>query len=54
MERVWSVVGTSATDKDGSSGPLMDLVEDLKPCTLEHFHVPLLLSPFSSTTYRGS
>ncbi|KAG2274816.1 hypothetical protein Bca4012_045182 [Brassica carinata] len=33
MEKVWSVVGTSATDKDGSSGPLMDLVEDLKPWT---------------------
>lgn len=81
---VWSTVGTSATDKDGRSGPLMDLVEDLKPGTyrisfntgkylpggffpyvsiafevkesqkLEHFHVPLLISPFSFTTYRGS
>ncbi|CAN7067253.1 unnamed protein product, partial [Brassica rapa subsp. trilocularis] len=44
---VWSVVGTSTTDKDGRSWPLMDLVEDLKPGT-EHFHVPLLLSPFFS------
>lgn len=81
---VWSIVGTSATDKDGRSGPLMDLVEALHPGTyrisfntgkycpggffpyvsiafevtesqkLEHFHVPLLLSPFSFTTYRGS
>ncbi|CAN8253151.1 unnamed protein product [Cochlearia groenlandica] len=81
---VWSVVGTSATDKDGRSGPLMDLVEALNPGTYritfntskycpggffpyvsiafevtesqkwEHFHVPLLLSPFSFTTYRGS
>lgn len=80
----WSMVGTSATDKDGRSGPLMDLVEALKPGTYrisfntgkycpggffpyvsiafevtesqkwEHFHVPLLLSPFSFTTYRGS
>ena len=74
----WSMVGTSATDKDGRSGPLMDLVEALKPGTYrisfntgkycpggffpyvsiafevtesqkwEHFHVPLLLSPFFS------
>ncbi|KAL1217565.1 Uric acid degradation bifunctional protein TTL [Cardamine amara subsp. amara] len=81
---VWSSVGTSATDKDGRSGPLMDLVEALNPGTyrisfntakylpggffpyvsiafevkesqkLEHFHVPLLVSPFSFTTYRGS
>uniref|UniRef100_A0A1J3F959 Uric acid degradation bifunctional protein TTL n=1 Tax=Noccaea caerulescens TaxID=107243 RepID=A0A1J3F959_NOCCA len=81
---VWSIVGTSATDKDGRSGPLMDLVEALSPGTYrisfntgkycpggffpyvsiafevtesqkwEHFHVPLLLSPFSFTTYRGS
>lgn len=81
---VWSIVGTSATDKDGRSGPLMDLVEALNPGTYrisfntakycpggffpyvsiafevtesqkwEHFHVPLLLSPFSFTTYRGS
>ncbi|XP_023645067.1 uric acid degradation bifunctional protein TTL isoform X2 [Capsella rubella] len=81
---VWSIMGTSATDKDGRSGPLMDLVEALKPGTYrisfntakycpgcffpyvsivfqvtesqkwEHFHVPLLLSPFSFTTYRGS
>lgn len=80
----WSTVGTSATDKDGRSGQLMDLVEALKPGTYrisfntgkycpggffpyvsiafevtesqkwEHFHVPLLLSPFSFTTYRGS
>ena len=80
----WSMVGTSATDKDGRSGQLMDLVESLNPGTyrisfntgkycpggffpyvsiafevtesqkLEHFHVPLLLSPFSFTTYRGS
>ncbi|ESQ42568.1 hypothetical protein EUTSA_v10014126mg [Eutrema salsugineum] len=80
----WSIVGTSATDKDGRSGPLMDLVEALNPGTYrisfntakycpggffpyvsiafevtesqkwEHFHVPLLLSPFSFTTYRGS
>ncbi|KAJ0246007.1 Uric acid degradation bifunctional protein TTL [Hirschfeldia incana] len=80
----WSMVGTSATDKDGRSGQLMDLVEALKPGTYrisfntgkycpggffpyvsiafevsesqkwEHFHVPLLLSPFSFTTYRGS
>ncbi|CAH8357188.1 unnamed protein product [Eruca vesicaria subsp. sativa] len=27
----WSMVGTSATDKDGRSGQLMDLVETLKP-----------------------
>ncbi|CAH8388176.1 unnamed protein product [Eruca vesicaria subsp. sativa] len=27
----WSMVGTSATDKDGRSGQLMDLVEALKP-----------------------
>lgn len=81
---IWSSVGTSATDKDGRSGPLMDLVEALNPGTYrisfntakycpgcffpfvsivfqvtesqkwEHFHVPLLLSPFSFTTYRGS
>ncbi|KFK27350.1 uric acid degradation bifunctional protein ttl [Arabis alpina] len=81
---VWSSIGTSATDKDGRSGPLMGLVEALNPGTyrisfntakycpggffpyvaivfevtesqkLEHFHVPLLLSPFSFTTYRGS
>ncbi|AED97018.1 unnamed protein product [Arabidopsis thaliana] len=81
---VWSSVGTSATDRDGRSGPLMDLVDALNPGTYrisfdtakyspgcffpyvsivfqvtesqkwEHFHVPLLLAPFSFSTYRGS
>ncbi|KAI9181205.1 hypothetical protein LWI28_012496 [Acer negundo] len=80
----WVSLGSSATDKDGRSGQLMSIVEDLNPgfyrisfntgkyCPAgffpyvsivfeiresqnqEHFHVPLLLSPFSFSTYRGS
>nr|AKF43387.1 transthyretin-like S-allantoin synthase protein [Hypseocharis bilobata] len=80
----WVLEGFSTTDKDGRSGQLMSIVDELKPgiyrvsfntgkycpggffpCVtlvfeiretqkLEHFHVPLLLSPFSFTTYRGS
>ncbi|KAL5795169.1 hypothetical protein ACOSP7_003763 [Xanthoceras sorbifolium] len=80
----WVTLGSSATDKDGRSGQLMSMMEDVKPgfyrisfntgkyCPAgffpyvsivfeiresqkrEHFHVPLLLSPFSFSTYRGS
>ncbi|XP_031405992.1 uric acid degradation bifunctional protein TTL isoform X2 [Punica granatum] len=80
----WDLLGSSTTDKDGRSGPLMKIVDAVDPglyrisfntgkyCPsgffpfvsivfeiretqkLEHFHVPLLLSPFSFTTYRGS
>ncbi|CAH9097867.1 unnamed protein product [Cuscuta epithymum] len=80
----WILQGSSATDKDGRSGHLMRLVDDLDPGVYrisfntgkynpdgffpfvsivfeiresqksEHFHVPLLLSPFSFSTYRGS
>ncbi|KAF8102533.1 hypothetical protein N665_0198s0233 [Sinapis alba] len=83
---VWNdtTTTTTTTDKDGRSGPLVDLVEDLKPGTYrisfntgkyspggffpyisiafevresqkwEHFHVQMLLSPFSFSTNRGS
>nr|XP_043621877.1 uric acid degradation bifunctional protein TTL isoform X2 [Erigeron canadensis] len=80
----WITQGSSTTDKDGRSGQLMKVVNDLSPgvyrisfntgkynpnCFFpyvsivfevkesqktEHFHVPLLLSPFSFSTYRGS
>ncbi|XP_009594715.1 uric acid degradation bifunctional protein TTL isoform X1 [Nicotiana tomentosiformis] len=80
----WKVLGSSATDKDGRSGQLMNMVEALAPGIYrisfntgeyipdgffpyvsivfeiresqkwDHFHVPLLLSPFSFSTYRGS
>lgn len=92
----WTLLGSSITDNDGRSGPLMPIVDHIPagmyritfntgkyytkmgaampgsetksgfyPCvsivfeikpfqTLEHFHVPVLLSPFSFTTYRGS
>ncbi|KAJ9565443.1 hypothetical protein OSB04_001409 [Centaurea solstitialis] len=80
----WMVLGSSMTDKDGRSGQLMKIVNDLSPGVYrisfntgkynpngffpfvsivfevkesqkaEHFHVPLLLSPFSFSTYRGS
>ncbi|XP_044492524.1 uric acid degradation bifunctional protein TTL isoform X2 [Mangifera indica] len=80
----WVIQGSSTTDKDGRSGPLMSILEDLNPGFYritfntgayfpegffpyvsivfeikesqrrEQFHVPLLLSPFSFTTYRGS
>ncbi|XP_074325345.1 uric acid degradation bifunctional protein TTL isoform X2 [Apium graveolens] len=80
----WTFQGSSTTDKDGRSGPLMTIVDALNPGIyrisfntgkynpdgffpfvsivfeiresqkLEHFHVPLLLSPFSYSTYRGS
>ncbi|GJS00015.1 uric acid degradation bifunctional protein TTL isoform X1 [Tanacetum coccineum] len=80
----WIVQGSSTTDKDGRSGQLMKVVDDLSPGVYrisfntgkynpngffpfvsivfevkesqktEHFHVPLLLSPFSFSTYRGS
>ncbi|XP_076956233.1 uric acid degradation bifunctional protein TTL-like isoform X2 [Bidens hawaiensis] len=80
----WITQGSSVTDKDGRSGQLMKMVNDLTPGVyrisfntgkynpngffpfvtivfvvkesqkMEHFHVPLLLSPFSFSTYRGS
>ncbi|CAN4110527.1 unnamed protein product [Withania somnifera] len=80
----WILLGASATDKDGRSGQLMNMVEALIPGLYrinfntgkynpdgffpyvsivfeiresqkwDHFHVPLLLSPFSLSTYRGS
>lgn len=80
----WILHGSSTTDKDGRSGQLMKVVNDLSPGVYrisfntgkynpngffpyvsivfevkesqknEHFHVPLLLSPFSFSTYRGS
>ncbi|PIN01842.1 Transthyretin [Handroanthus impetiginosus] len=80
----WKLQGSSATDKDGRSGQLMNMVNALNPGIYrisfntgkynpegffpyvsivfevrdsqkwEHFHVPLLLSPFSLSTYRGS
>ncbi|XP_073291349.1 uric acid degradation bifunctional protein TTL-like isoform X2 [Primulina huaijiensis] len=82
--RNWKLQGSSTTDKDGRSGQLMKMVDNLNPGIyqisfntgkynpagffpyvsivfevrdsqkLEHFHVPLLLSPFSFSTYRGS
>ncbi|XP_008796303.2 uric acid degradation bifunctional protein TTL-like isoform X2 [Phoenix dactylifera] len=80
----WMSVGSSVTNTDGRSGPLMDIVDYITPGFYrisfntgkyvpsgffpyvsiafevrenqrsEHFHVPLLYSPFSFTTYRGS
>eukprot|EP00262_Sarcandra_glabra_P001701 TRINITY_DN11825_c0_g1_i1.p1 TRINITY_DN11825_c0_g1~~TRINITY_DN11825_c0_g1_i1.p1 ORF type:complete len:348 (+),score=54.11 TRINITY_DN11825_c0_g1_i1:90-1046(+) len=80
----WVFLGSSVTDSDGRSGPLMGIIDDIAPGMyrisfntekyspggfypyvsivfeikdtqrLEHFHVPLLLSPFSFSTYRGS
>ncbi|KAJ8748340.1 hypothetical protein K2173_001759 [Erythroxylum novogranatense] len=80
----WILQGSSTTNTDGRSGPLMGITDVVNPgiyrisfntgkyCpsgffpyvsivfeikesqNREHFHVPLLLSPFSFTTYRGS
>ncbi|XP_072961508.1 uric acid degradation bifunctional protein TTL isoform X2 [Typha angustifolia] len=80
----WLLLGSSVTNSDGRSGPLMDIADSINPGfyrisfntgkyapsgffpyvsivfevrenqRLEHFHVPLLHSPFSFTTYRGS
>ncbi|MCO5564764.1 hypothetical protein L7F22_018432 [Adiantum nelumboides] len=86
----WISIGSSVTDADGRSGPLMapsntvmsgrykltfdtskyfqnlddttecfypyvSVVFEIKPAQVtQHFHVPVLLSPFSYTTYRGS
>ncbi|XP_056161773.1 uric acid degradation bifunctional protein TTL isoform X3 [Syzygium oleosum] len=80
----WILQGVSSTDKDGRSGQLMDIINEINPGIYrisfntskycpggffpyvsiifeiaetqkrEHFHVPLLFSPFSFTTYRGS
>ncbi|XP_057872345.2 uric acid degradation bifunctional protein TTL isoform X4 [Cryptomeria japonica] len=39
----------------GGFYPYVSIVFEIKSFqTLEHFHVPVLLSPFSFTTYRGS
>lgn len=80
----WNRLGSSATDKDGRSGQVIEMADELEPGVYrisfdtgrynpdgffpfvsivfevresqkwEHFHVPLLLSPFSFSTYRGS
>lgn len=40
---------------DGGFYPLVEICFEVKPSqTREHFHVPLILSPYSYTTYRGS
>jgi 5-hydroxyisourate hydrolase len=40
---------------DGGFYPLVEIVFEVKSSqTQEHFHVPLILSPYSYTTYRGS
>ncbi|RZR98045.1 hypothetical protein BHM03_00027338 [Ensete ventricosum] len=80
----WMLIGSSITNTDGRSGPLMGIAKHITPGfyrisfntgkyapsgffpyvslvfqvrenqIAEHFHVPLLYSPFSFTTYRGS
>jgi 5-hydroxyisourate hydrolase/2-oxo-4-hydroxy-4-carboxy-5-ureidoimidazoline decarboxylase len=89
----WSKIGSSVTNSDGRSGPLMAnsnfleagryrltfktgeyflrtsktkdgisgfypyicVILEVKPSQVaEHFHVPLLIAPYSYTTYRGS
>ena len=80
----WVFQGSSTTDLNGRSGPLLKIADAVNPGIYrisfntgkynpngffpyvsivfeiresqkgEHFHVPLLLSPFSFTTYRGS
>ncbi|PKA60075.1 Uric acid degradation bifunctional protein TTL [Apostasia shenzhenica] len=82
--RSWVLLGSSITNSDGRSGPLMAITDYIDPGFYrvtfdsgrynpagffpyvsivfevreqqksEHFHVPLLLSPFSFSTYRGS
>lgn len=43
------------SDLGGSFYPLISVVFEISPSQgSEHFHVPVLLSPFSYTTYRGS
>ena len=41
-------------DKDGIASfyPFVEIVFDIT--TQEHYHIPLLLSPFGYSTYRGS
>ena len=41
-------------DKDGIAAfyPFVEIVFDIT--TQEHYHIPLLLSPFGYSTYRGS
>lgn len=83
-DKDWVFQGSSTTDKDGRSGQLMNIVDEVNPGVYrisfntgkycpdgffpyvsivfeiresqkwQHFHVPLLLSPFSFSTYRGS
>ncbi|KAL0904879.1 hypothetical protein M5K25_027038 [Dendrobium thyrsiflorum] len=82
--RSWVLHGSSITNSDGRTSPLMAITDDIEPGFYrisfntgmynpsgffpyvsivfeikesqksEHFHVPLLLSPFSFSTYRGS
>jgi 5-hydroxyisourate hydrolase len=42
-----TVLGHGSTDADGR-------LRDLLPSGAPHYHVPLLLSPFGYSTYRGS
>ncbi|XP_020693684.1 uric acid degradation bifunctional protein TTL isoform X1 [Dendrobium catenatum] len=82
--RSWVLHGSSITNSEGRTSPLMAITDDVEPGFYrmsfntgiynpsgffpyvsivfeiresqksEHFHVPLLLSPFSFSTYRGS
>lgn len=55
--KYYTKMGAAMPGSETKSGfyPCVSIVFEIKPFqTLEHFHVPVLLSPFSFTTYRGS
>lgn len=55
--KYYTQMGAATVGSETKSGfyPFVSIVFEIKSFqTLEHFHVPVLLSPFSFTTYRGS
>jgi 5-hydroxyisourate hydrolase/2-oxo-4-hydroxy-4-carboxy-5-ureidoimidazoline decarboxylase len=55
--KYYTKMGAAMPGSETRSGfyPCVSIVFEIKSFqTLEHFHVPVLLSPFSFTTYRGS
>ncbi|KAG0369742.1 hypothetical protein BGX24_002303 [Mortierella sp. AD032] len=64
----WGGLATGLTDADGRTSdywasvgvtayfhPYVQIIFEVAPgAEKQHYHIPLLLSPFSYTTYRGS
>eukprot|EP01035_Chromulina_nebulosa_P018999 gene18999-24817_t len=54
LEFQWNTINETRTNIDGRAPDLLTEETILTPVSSDHYHVPLLLSPFGYSTYRGS